>query len=212
MELVEESIGLCQAGRRSSCILGMPPESCESIGLCSSYTILLFPLFALTMGIMVALGREMFRPMKKVSDTLVLMVGGMILAALGCKVDLGLLSYSVRQWVHLDPPEVFFHVVLSPLIFQSAFNTDEYTFTKLLVPILTLAFPAVLVQVAIVAVFAMLVFRVGGWNWWVALMFGAMLSATDPISVTAAISSSGASEKLATLIEGESLLVRLRST
>lgn len=37
-------------------------------------------------------------------------------------------------------------------------------------------------------------------------MFGAMLSATDPISVTATLKSAGASEMLSTLIEGESLL------
>eukprot|EP00171_Calliarthron_tuberculosum_P017649 IDg17649t1 len=45
-----------------------------------------------------------------------------------------------------------------------------------------------------------------GWNWWSALMFGAMLSATDPISVTATLKSLGASENLGTLIEGESLV------
>jgi len=46
----------------------------------------------------------------------------------------------------------------------------------------------------------------GAFTWEAALMFGAIISATDPVAVVALLKELGASKKLATLIEGESLL------
>ena len=43
-----------------------------------------------------------------------------------------------------------------------------------------------------------------GWQW--SLITGTILSATDPVAVTAVLHDLGAPEKLATMIEGESLL------
>lgn len=79
-------------------------------------------------------------------------------------------------------------------------------FKRLLLPILTAAFVIVSLQVGLIAAFQKLIVGYEDWSWWSALMFGAMLSATDPISVTATLKSLGASEFLNTLIEGESLV------
>jgi len=46
----------------------------------------------------------------------------------------------------------------------------------------------------------------GRWDWNAALTMGAILSATDPVAVVALMKELGVSERLATLIEGESLL------
>ena len=44
-----------------------------------------------------------------------------------------------------------------------------------------------------------------GWSWWVCLVFGAIMSATDPVAVVALLKDIGASERLGTMMEGESL-------
>lgn len=138
--------------------------------------------------------------------TLLLLVIGMVIGLIGCRVDLAFLSISLRQWVHLNPPTIFFYVFLAPLIFEASFNTRWHVFKRLLGPILTAAFVIVSLQVGLIAAFQKVVVGYDDWSWWSALMFGAMLSATDPISVTATLKSLGASEFLNTLIEGESLV------
>eukprot|EP00181_Compsopogon_caeruleus_P003877 CAMPEP_0184678668 /NCGR_PEP_ID=MMETSP0312-20130426/1451_1 /TAXON_ID=31354 /ORGANISM="Compsopogon coeruleus, Strain SAG 36.94" /LENGTH=1048 /DNA_ID=CAMNT_0027127583 /DNA_START=383 /DNA_END=3529 /DNA_ORIENTATION=- len=72
--------------------------------------------------------------------------------------------------------------------------------------ILFLAFPGVALQAGLIALFQQYVTRAPGFGWYESLMFGSMLSATDPIAVTATLRAIGASENLGTIIEGESLL------
>lgn len=45
-----------------------------------------------------------------------------------------------------------------------------------------------------------------GWNWKTSLLLGGLLSATDPVAVVALLKELGASKKLSTIIEGESLM------
>lgn len=171
--------------------------------LCTEkFTIIIFPFLALFLG---CLATPVARKLN-LSYTLVLLFIGMSLGVIGCALDLGLLSTSLRQWVHLNPPTAFFYIFLAPLIFEASFNTRWHVFKRLIIPILTAAFVIVILQVGLIAVFQKMVIRTGQWTWWAAFMFGSMLSATDPISVTATLKSLGASEFLNTLIEGESLL------
>lgn len=44
------------------------------------------------------------------------------------------------------------------------------------------------------------------WSWKTALLLGGLLSATDPVAVVALLKELGASKKLSTIIEGESLM------
>lgn len=43
-------------------------------------------------------------------------------------------------------------------------------------------------------------------NWLSSLMYGSIVSATDPVAVVALLKELGASKRLSTMIEGESLL------
>lgn len=201
-------------GFNSSCRLQdanacLHPGGAEGEEHSADLTILIFPFLALFIG---TLAQPLSRAIN-LSYTLLLLLIGILLGVLGCAFDLGLLSISLCQWVHLNPPTIFFYVFLAPLIFEAAFNTRWHVFRRLLVPILTAAFVIVIIQVFLIAAFQLYVIRTENsdepgneWNWWAALMFGSMLSATDPISVTATLKSLGASELLNTLIEGESLL------
>jgi len=44
------------------------------------------------------------------------------------------------------------------------------------------------------------------WNWKTSFLFSGLLSATDPVAVVALLKDLGASKKLSTIIEGESLM------
>ena len=44
------------------------------------------------------------------------------------------------------------------------------------------------------------------WGWDICLLLGSILSATDPVAVVAVLKTLGAPKKLASLVEGESLL------
>ena len=44
------------------------------------------------------------------------------------------------------------------------------------------------------------------WSWKISLLLGGLLSATDPVAVVALLKELGASKKLNTIIEGESLM------
>ena len=46
----------------------------------------------------------------------------------------------------------------------------------------------------------------GDFTWEASLMYGSIISATDPVAVVALLKELGASKRLATMIEGESLL------
>jgi len=187
----------------STCLLSTSavcedPEECPEREL---YTIIIFPLLAVSVGIFL----QILQPFLKLQYTLLLLLAGAILGVIGCSADVALLSISLQQWVHLNPA-VFFHWFLAPLIFESSFNADWFVFRKLFWQIMFAAFPVVMVQTGIVAAFQKLVIRSPGWDWWASLMFGAMLSATDPIAVTATLKAVGASESLSMLVEGESQL------
>lgn len=103
-------------------------------------------------------------------------------------------------------PELIFFIFLPTLIFESAFTLDARKLLKNIGPILVLAIPGLLISTAIVA--AALVWGSAeslGVTWPVALLFGALISATDPVAVVAMFRELGAPPRLAVLVEGESL-------
>lgn len=187
-----------------SCILQSVADCSATHGNCSQIiTPLIFPFLAIVIGVIL----QPLTKYIKLPYTLLLLFAGFFLGILGCKVDMGYLTPSLQQWIHLRPPNLHFYIFLAPLIFEAAFVTQWHIFKRLLIPILTAAFVIVLLQVFLIAGFTWGVVDKGaGWSVWSALMFGAMLSATDPISVTATLKALGASENLGTLIEGESLV------
>lgn len=99
-------------------------------------------------------------------------------------------------------PEIVLFMFLPILIFESAFNLNARELVRSLVPILTLAIPALLLSSLVVGL---------GLGWLLgmeltaALLFGVLISATDPVAVVAFFKESGAPKRLTVLVEGESL-------
>ncbi len=99
-------------------------------------------------------------------------------------------------------PALIVAVFLPTLIFEAAYNLNYTHLRENLRPITILAIPGVLLTATVVA--AVLHF-VGGFTWPLAFLFGAIVAATDPVSVVAIFRELGAPTRLRTILEGESL-------
>jgi CPA1 family monovalent cation:H+ antiporter len=98
---------------------------------------------------------------------------------------------------------LIFFVFLPPLLFQGAFHMNLNSLLEQFWPILCLAVPGVIVS-------TLLVGGLVGWlggisSMMVAILFGALISPTDPVSVLSLFKEVGAPEDLKTILEGESL-------
>ena len=104
--------------------------------------------------------------------------------------------------VHVSP-DLILLIFLPALLFEAAWNLRLDHLRENLLPILMLAVPGVVLSTGAIA----LVLNLGlGLAWKPALLFGAMISATDPVSVLALFRKLGLPTRLATIVEGESLL------
>jgi monovalent cation:H+ antiporter, CPA1 family len=105
---------------------------------------------------------------------------------------------------------LLFSLLLPGLIFEAAFHIDAREFRANLITILTLAVPGVIASTALVAFAlapALTAFGiVPGFDWKTGLVFGALISATDPVAVVALFRNLGAPRRLTMLLDGESLL------
>lgn len=103
-------------------------------------------------------------------------------------------------------PHTFFLIFLPPLIFESAFSIDWHIIRMELWQILILAGPTLLASSFIIAmIMRYVLWYKDEFSLESAVMFGALISATDPVAVVSLLKEVGASRTLSTLIEGESL-------
>ena len=117
-------------------------------------------------------------------------------------VIVGLLITS-QQSIEIDvTPELILALFVPPLVFEAAFHIEFNRLRDNITPILVLAIPGVLLTTVIVGVIV-----AAGANLPIttALIFGALISATDPVAVVALFRALGVPRKLAVLVEGESL-------
>lgn len=114
------------------------------------------------------------------------------------------------SWAGNIDPHIIMYVFLPTLIFEASFAMDVHTFKKSAVNAAILAIPGIVIAMFLTAFLVLGIDKAGlglsGWGWSYALMFGAVASATDPVAVVALLKELGASKKLGTLIEGESML------
>ncbi|MEZ0242738.1 MAG: cation:proton antiporter [Sphingomonas sp.] len=121
---------------------------------------------------------------------------GLVLAGIG----LALSPYS------LDLPlsrELIFTVFLPPLIFEASLHLKWRELARDLPVTMMLAFPGVAIATAVVAAGAHYLL---GWSWIAAGLFGALIAATDPVSVIAAFRAMDVEPRLGRVVETESLL------
>ncbi len=110
--------------------------------------------------------------------------------------------------IHLTP-ELIFHVLLPPLLFEAAFNLNANELKENIKPILVYAVLGVVIAVFATGFLLEGAFSLMGEDtlpFIAALLFGAVISSTDPISVLAIFKQLGVPKRLSSIIEGESLL------
>ncbi len=176
------------------------------------------PLFFIIIAIFIGAATRHFLKRIPVPFTALLLIIGIILGVLtrlGAfetwgSLDVSFIADSFHFAANIDPHMLFF-VFLPILIFEAAFAMDLHTFKKSATNSVILAVPGILMALLLTGalVYAIDYFNIGleGWsNWALAFMFGSVISATDPVAVVALLKDLGASKKLGTLIEGESLL------
>ena len=107
----------------------------------------------------------------------------------------------IEMEVHLSKDLVLL-IVLPPLLFQGALHMDLESLKKNLIPVATLAVPGLIVATFLVG--TMLHYALD-MPWLKGLLFGAMVAATDPISVLVIFREVGAPKRMKALMECESL-------
>ena len=99
-------------------------------------------------------------------------------------------------------PELILAIFVPPLVFEAAFHVELRQLRDNLVPILLLAVPGVLLTTLLVggmtALGASMAFGT-------AVVFGALIAATDPVAVVSLFRALGVPRQLALTVEGESL-------
>lgn len=105
---------------------------------------------------------------------------------------------------------LLFGVFLPGLLFEAAFHIEFKQFWRNRIAISSLALPGVVAAIALTTVImtpvANALHFVQGFTWKHALVFGALIAATDPIAVVAIFKNLGVPKRLAVLLDGESLL------
>jgi CPA1 family monovalent cation:H+ antiporter len=113
------------------------------------------------------------------------------------------LLITFRQPLEIElTPEIILALFVPPLVFEAAFHVEFRRLREALLPILVLAIPGVLLTTVIVGY----IISAGlGIPLSSALVFGALIAATDPVAVVALFRQLGAPKQLSVIVEGESL-------
>nr|CAD20320.1 putative Na/H antiporter [Cymodocea nodosa] len=142
----------------------------------------------------------------RVPYTVALLLLGVGLGALeyGTSHGLGKLGSGIRIWANINP-DLLLGVFLPALLFESSFAMEVHQIKRCIVQMILLAGPGVLTSTFCLGSLLKLTFPYN-WDWKTSLLLGGLLSATDPVAVVALLKDLGASKKLSTIIEGESLM------
>lgn len=146
-------------------------------------------LLALSVSLSVATLPQVFSWFRQIPYTLLLVIVGLGLAF----IDVRLVDLS---------PALILSIFLPPLLFEAAWNLKWSNLKRDLVPISLYALLGVVISILGIA-FGLN--QLTGMSLTTALLVGASLSATDPVSVTALFRELGVGSRLTTLMEGESL-------
>ncbi len=146
-------------------------------------------LLVLSVSLSVVTISQTVKWFRQIPYTLLLVIVGLVLAGLNVR----LVSLS---------PELILTIFLPPLLFEAAWNLKWSQLKQDLVPICLYALVGVVISVAGVA---LALNQISGMSLPIALLVGASVSATDPVSVIALFRELGVEKRLTVLVEGESL-------
>ena len=175
-------------------------------------TNLLAPLLLTIAGLMVgAIFKSLFQR-TRIPYTVGLFAIGLIAGILnraGVFQNTSQLSQALDSVANINP-DLILYIFLPILIFDAAYELNLHIFKKTLANATLLAVPGLIICMLLTSVLLMaLSLFVPGyeqWTWTAALMFGALISATDPVAVVALLHELKTSKRFSTLVDAESLL------
>ncbi len=132
--------------------------------------------------------------------TVALVLGGLLLSVVHLPALAPLHQGNRPDWL---TPDVILTLFLPALLFEGSLKIELRHIRTDLVPLLLLANLGVLIATLVTG---FIVYYAVGMSLIVALLFGSMVSATDPISVLSIFKEVAVDERLSVLVEGESLL------
>ncbi|KAH6664326.1 mitochondrial sodium/hydrogen exchanger [Plectosphaerella plurivora] len=116
---------------------------------------------------------------------------------------------SIRNLISFDP-QIFFNLLLPPIILASGYELHQANFFRYIGPILTFAFAGTFLSAVVIGLILWLYALTGieslKMNFVDAISVGATLSATDPVTILAIFNTYKVDPKLYTIIFGESIL------
>ncbi|EAQ96712.1 cation:proton antiporter [Congregibacter litoralis] len=146
--------------------------------------------------LLAALLRRFGRLDMSLACILVGFVAGQIIATIG--FDTGVQAKDLQ--------DIVFYIILPVLVFEAAWHLDARLLRRWLWPVMLLATLGIVITTVIAAGLSYLGLQdPAGFPWVAALLTGAILSATDPVSVIDQLKAARAPADLGTLFEGESL-------
>ncbi len=132
--------------------------------------------------------------------TVALVLGGLLLSIAPLPALAPLHKGNRPDWL---TPDVILTLFLPALLFEGSLKIELRNIRTNLVPLLVLANFGVLIATLVTG---LVIYYAVGMSLVVALLFGSMVSATDPISVLSIFKEVEVDERLSVLVEGESLL------
>lgn len=156
-------------------------------------------MFIFTACLLGAITRQVMKNWS-VPYTVVLIILGIAIGSISRQFE------EVRRYTALATtnPHLVLTIFLPVILFESAFVMDIHVFWKVIWQVIILAGPGTIIAIGLTGVMAKFTFNYG-WNWYQYMLFGSIISATDPVAIVSLLNDLGTTKQLGVLIEGESL-------
>jgi NhaP-type Na+/H+ or K+/H+ antiporter len=133
--------------------------------------------------------------------TVFVFIEGFIIAIVQSKIDPS--STLLIEYTEIGADYIVY-IFLPILLFGEVKGLNWYRVISCFKQSFILAGPGSIISCGLIAAVTKIILP--NWSWSFSLLFGSVLSATDPVSVVSLLKTSGASNKLTTVIVGESLM------
>ena len=175
------------------------------------YTFLI-PLLLTIGGLVIGALLKSLLKHSRIPYTVGLFAIGILLGVLnrgGIFQGMPVLSEGINSVANINP-DLILYLFLPILIFDAAYELNLHIFKKTLANATLLAVPGLVVCMLLTGAFMVgistFIPGLESWTWTFALMFGALISATDPVAVVALLHELKTSKRFSTLVDAESLL------
>ena len=140
----------------------------------------------------------------KLPYTVIMFFYGLLMGAIGTTMGHDSRYADIFSGLGTVSPELVFHIFLPILIFEGSYGMKTHAFWTILSFVLLFAGPGLLINMCFIG--TALKFMYPLWNWYLAGLLGAVLSATDPVAVVALLKDLGVDKRMTAMVDGEAIM------